>query len=262
MTRVKWLLKKPVLAIDTALSMGSVLKRYPVLAICSVLVIAPVSVALASPLVVPVGGLSLSVSQDNPNVLEVPGERVVAISASGGVLLQKQQTSSGGVLFATVERSPFTLYLETDHGHTLTVHARPGKGSGRHYQLQSSEVSERPEARAFEQGAPYEAMLVSLHRTLLGGAIPDGYVDAALDDAPRLAVPGLEMVPEHAWQGDALEVVRYRVTNRQAVDVTLRAEDIWQRGVRSVLFTPDARVLRAGAATWLYLTRTKGVTHG
>lgn len=244
MMRVKWLLKKPVLAI------------------CSVLAISPVSVVLASPLVVPVGGLSLSVSQDNPNVLEVPGERVVAISASGGVLLQKQQTSSGGVLFATGQSDPFTLYLETDHGQTLTIHARPGKGSGRHYQLQGSDVSKRPEARAFEQGAPYEAMLVSLHRALLGGTIPDGYVDAALDDAPHLQVPGLEITPERAWQGDALEVVRYRVTNRQAIDMTLRPEAIWQRGVRAVLFTPDARVLRAGAATWLYLTRTREVTHG
>lgn len=204
------------------------------------------------------GQFRLSVSNTDPNMIFIPGDRVTAISASAGMLTDRRTTGAGGVLFATVATKPFTLYVETALGQTLSVIATPVKGEGRVYRLVSAEPPVRPEARAWETAQPYEQLLVSLSRSVLTGKAPDGYgVVAPLTDGLK-APAGLQLTAEKAWAGDLLRADRYRVSNPNPYGLALREQDFWQPGVRAVMFDNSALSLMGGASTGLTVIRATG----
>ncbi|EBC2131493.1 type-F conjugative transfer system secretin TraK, partial [Salmonella enterica] len=73
--------------------------------------LAPVVVSLANG-----GQANIAVSNTDPNLFTVPGDRITAVSGLDGMLTNSEQTGAGGVVVATVSKKPFTFILETERG--------------------------------------------------------------------------------------------------------------------------------------------------
>ncbi|WP_187439121.1 TraK domain-containing protein, partial [Klebsiella pneumoniae] len=93
-----------------------------------------------APTVVPLtngGQANIAVSNTDPNLFTVPGDRITAINSLDGGLTNQEQTDSGGAILATVSKKPFTFIVETERGLNFSIRAVPRAGSGRTIQLVS-----------------------------------------------------------------------------------------------------------------------------
>lgn len=210
-----------------------------------------------STLTFPQGGqFRLSISNTDPNMIFIPGDHITAISARGGMLVEKRDTSAGGVLFTSVATKPFTLFIETALGQTLSVIATPVEGEGRVYRLISAEPPARPESRLWETAQSYEKLLISLNRAVLTGVMPKGYGEVKpYPDGVRLP-GGVNLTPEIAWAGDLLRADRYRLRNTTPSGVPLREQDFWKPGVRAVMFDSNAQTLLSGGSLMMTIIRS------
>jgi hypothetical protein len=62
------------------------------------------------------GQANIAVSNTDPNLFTVPGDRITAINSLDGGLTNQEQTDSGGAILATVSKKPFTFIVETERG--------------------------------------------------------------------------------------------------------------------------------------------------
>ena len=118
-----------------------------------------------APTVVPMvngGQASIAISNTSPNLFTVPGDRIIAVNSLDGALTNNEQTASGGVVVATVNKKPFTFILETERGLNLSIQAVPREGAGRTIQLVSDLRGTGEEAGAWETSTPYESLLVTI----------------------------------------------------------------------------------------------------
>ncbi|MHA3760582.1 type-F conjugative transfer system secretin TraK [Yersinia enterocolitica] len=197
-----------------------------------------------STLTFPQGGqFRLTISNSDPNMIFIPGDRITAITAQNSMLADKRLTSAGGVLFTSVAKKPFTLFVETELGQSFSVVATPVNGEGRIYRLVSEEVPQRPKTRQWETAQPYEKLLVKLARATLTGELPEEYGEVKpLADGIRIP-SGLVVTLQQAWAGDQLRVDRYLVRNKNTWGIALREQDFWKPGVRAVVFGRGTKTL-------------------
>ncbi|WP_342221475.1 type-F conjugative transfer system secretin TraK [Candidatus Fukatsuia endosymbiont of Tuberolachnus salignus] len=200
------------------------------------------------------GQFQLAISNNNPNLIGVLGDRIVAINSAAGMLTDKRNTVDGAVLFSSLSEKPFTLYIETEHEQVFSVQATPSQGAGRRYRLLGEQPVGRPAAKAWETAQPYGSLLVELNKAALRGNMPERYAQADLTQARALAPLGLTMTAEQAWVGDALRVIRYQVRNPNTYSIHLTEQDFWRPGIRAVMFTQPVNRLLPGAAFSLYIT--------
>ncbi|MDM9306711.1 type-F conjugative transfer system secretin TraK, partial [Klebsiella quasipneumoniae] len=169
-----------------------------------------------APTVVPLangGQANIAVSNTDPNLFTVPGDRITAINSLDGGLTNQEQTDSGGAILATVSKKPFTFIVETERGLNFSIRAVPRAGVGRTIQLVSELVGTPGPAKSWEESSPYEGILVSLNRAVRQGQIPDEY-QAVPVTSESLQVPaGLRATAEKVWTGHHLKVVRYSLEN-------------------------------------------------
>lgn len=86
-----------------------------------------------APTVVPLangGQANIAVSNTDPNLFTVPGDRITAINSLDGGLTNQEQTDSGGAILATVSKKPFTFIVETERGLNFSIRAVPRAGWG------------------------------------------------------------------------------------------------------------------------------------
>lgn len=208
------------------------------------------------------GQASITVSNTDPNLFTVAGDRVTALTSLDGELTRQEQTASGGVIVSTLNKKPFTFILETERGLNFSVQAVPRAGAGRTVRLVSELSGTGEAARAWEESSPYEAMLVSLSQGLLGGELPAGWQAIPVTHESLAAPAGLSARAEGVWVGNHLKVVRYRVANASGGARTLAESDFWQPGVRGVMFAESARQLMAGGALQVFIISNGGTTDG
>ncbi|EFI6022016.1 type-F conjugative transfer system secretin TraK [Escherichia coli] len=123
-----------------------------------------------APTVVPMvngGQASIAISNTSPNLFTVPGDRIIAVNSLDGALTNNEQTASGGVVVATVNKKPFTFILETERGLNLSIQAVPREGAGRTIQLVSDLRGTGETAGAWETSTPYESLLVAVMFSLI-----------------------------------------------------------------------------------------------
>ncbi|TJZ59428.1 TraK domain-containing protein, partial [Raoultella planticola] len=106
-----------------------------------------------APTVVPLangGQANIAVSNTDPNLFTVPGDRITAINSLDGGLTNQEQTDSGGAILATVSKKPFTFIVETERGLNFSIRAVPRAGVGRTIQLVSELVGTPGPAKSWE----------------------------------------------------------------------------------------------------------------
>ncbi|WP_440862641.1 type-F conjugative transfer system secretin TraK [Symbiopectobacterium purcellii] len=221
--------------------------------------------AAVSATVVPLangGQASIAVSNTDPNLFTVAGDRVTALTSLDGELTRQEQTASGGVIVSTLNKKPFTFILETERGLNFSVQAVPRAGVGRTIRLVSELSGTGDAARTWEESSPYESMLVSLSQHLLGGKLPSGWQSIPVTNERLIAPAGLVARAERVWVGNHLKVVSYCITNSSAGARSLAESDFWQRGIRGVLFAESARQMMAGGALQVFIISGGGAVDG
>ncbi|UAN24946.1 type-F conjugative transfer system secretin TraK (plasmid) [Enterobacter sp. JBIWA003] len=204
------------------------------------------------------GQFRLNISNTDPNMIFIPGDKVTAITAPAGMLADKRLTSAGGVLFTSVATRTFTIFVETALGQSFSVVATPVKGEGRVWRMMSAEPPSRPETRKWETAQTYEKLLISLNRAVLTGNMPDGYGEVKpLSDGIRLP-GGFSVTPLKAWAGDQLRADRYELRNASTWGVALREQDFWKPGIRAVMFDNNAQTLMGGGRMTVTVIRENG----
>lgn len=152
-----------------------------------------------APTVVPMvngGQASIAISNTSPNMFTVPGDRIIAVNSLDGALTNNEQTASGGVVVATVNKKPFTFILETERGLNLSIQAVPREGAGRTIQLVSDLRGTGEEAGAWETSTPYESLLVTISQAVRGGKLPAGWYQVPVTKETLQAPAGLSSVAD------------------------------------------------------------------
>ncbi|HHH1368300.1 TPA: type-F conjugative transfer system secretin TraK [Yersinia enterocolitica] len=207
--------------------------------------------------------VNLVLSNTNPNMVVVPGDRIVAIDSNEGMLGDsrgKTGQQNGGVVLTTVQEKPFTFYLRTEGGQSLSVVATPQKSAGKTYHLMSQRPVKRPAAQKWETSQPYVSTLVDIQKALSRGEVPPHFMEAPVTLLPTFkTLPAvLQAQPETMWMGGELRVYRYRVRNTGTTGMALPERLFSAPGVRSVMISPyTATLLPSGQAT-VFITMSAG----
>jgi conjugal transfer pilus assembly protein TraK len=207
--------------------------------------------------------VNLVLSNTNPNMLVVPGDRIVAIDSNEGMLGDskgKTGQQNGGVVLTTVQDKPFTFYLRTEAGQSLSVVATPQKSAGRTYHLMSQHPVKRPVAQKWETSQPYVSTLVDIQKAVSRGEIPSHFTEGPATRLPAfMALPAmLQAQPETMWTGGELRVYRYRVRNTGTVGMALPERIFSAPGVRSVMISPYTSTLLPSGQATVFITMSAG----
>lgn len=221
----------------------------------------PVTAAILSgtlaPTVVPLtngGQANIAVSNTDPNLFTVPGDRITAINSLDGGLTNQEQTDSGGAILATVSKKPFTFIVETQRGLNFSIRAVPRAGVGRTIQLVTELTGTPGPAKAWEESNPYESILVSLNRAVRQGSLPEDYQSVPVTSETLQVPAGLHATAEKVWTGHHLKVVRYRLDNITPSPRLIRESDFWQPGTRAVMLSTPAGQLTGGGRMQVWVT--------
>lgn len=210
-----------------------------------------------APTVVPLangGQANIAVSNTDPNLFTVPGDRITAINSLDGGLTNQEQTDSGGAILATVSKKPFTFIVETERGLNFSIRAVPCAGVGRTIQLVSELIGTPGPAKSWEESNPYESVLVSLNRAVRQGQIPEEYQSIPVTSEVLSVPAGLRATAARVWTGHHLKVVRYDVENVTLSARTIRESDFWQAGTRAIMLSGSAGQLVGGGRMQVWVT--------
>lgn len=198
-------------------------------------------------------------SNTQPNMLIVPGDKIVAVDSAAGMFLNDDKgrtgMANGGVVLMTAQTKPFTFFLRTAGGLTLSVVAVPQKRDGRVLQFVSDRAVSGKPAEHWERSLPYPETLIALQKGVLNGSLPDGFVSAPVVSLPPLSLPySLTVQPEEMWSGGQLRIYRVTLKNTGAAEEGIPERLFRAAGVRAVMIHPFAVTLKPGATAQVWLT--------
>ena len=196
---------------------------------------------------------NVSLSNNSPNKVVVDGELITSISGPSGAYDQST-TEEGALILSPLVGQNFTLFIQTDHGSSLSLNVRPQPGSGKTLRFTplSPPVRKNDDARTWEEGQTYEKTLVTLVRTVANGQVPDDYTEYPVSRMKTYAPPtGVRLTPERQFVGHHLRVVRFRMTNPGNVTQSLRERDFWLRGVRAVMLSQNQLYAGGEGYAWI-----------
>lgn len=87
---------------------------------------------------------NVSLSNNSPNKVVVDGELITSISGPSGAYDQST-TEEGALILSPLVGQNFTLFIQTDHGSSLSLNVRPQPGSGK--TLRFTPLSSRAQER-------------------------------------------------------------------------------------------------------------------
>ncbi|MEQ4763549.1 type-F conjugative transfer system secretin TraK [Klebsiella aerogenes] len=200
----------------------------------------------------------VALSNTNPNLLVVPGDRIIAVDSAQGMFLNDNKAlgqANGGVQLMTAQTTPFTFYVRTEGGLTVSVIGVPQKRDGRVLQFISGRPVQHDDARRWEQSQPYVRTLISVQQAVLSGGVPEGFTEAPVVAVPTFSLPGwLSVTPKQMWSGGNLRIYRMSVRNRGASTLAIPERLFQAPGVRAVMVFPFSTTLMPGTDTQVWVT--------
>lgn len=146
---------------------------------------------------------NVTLSNTNPSKVVVDGELITSISGPTGAYDQSQ-TEDGALILSPLVGQNFTLFIQTDHGSSLSLNVRPQPGNGKtlRFTPMSPPLRKSDDAKAWEEGQTYEKTLVALSRAVVNGQVPDDYREYPVSRMPAYRDSGLCRRGEnHAAEG-------------------------------------------------------------
>lgn len=178
---------------------------------------------------------NVTLSNTNPSKVVVDGELITSISGPTGAYDQSQ-TEDGALILSPLVGQNFTLFIQTDHGSSLSLNVRPQPGNGKTLRFTpiSPPLRKNDDAKAWEEGQTYEKTLVALSRAVVNGQVPDDYREYPVSSMPAYTpASDVRLTPERQFVGNHLRVVRFRMSNPGSITRSLRERDFWRKGVRA-----------------------------
>lgn len=202
--------------------------------------------------------IRVALSNTNPNLLVVPGDKIIAVDSAQGMFVndnKAQGQANGGVQLMTAQTTPFTFYVRTEGGLTVSVIGVPQKRDGRVLQFISSRPVQHDNARRWEQSQPYVRTLTAIQQAVLSGSVPEGFTEAPVAAVPVFSLPGwLSVTPRQMWSGGGLRLYRLLVANRGASALAIPERLFQAPGVRAVMVFPFSTTLMPGTDTQVWVT--------
>ncbi|KML22960.1 conjugal transfer protein TraK [Leclercia adecarboxylata] len=217
--------------------------------------------AVLHPVNIPVSAdvqVRVALSNTSPNLLVVPGDRIIAVDSAQGMFINDNKAMgqlNGGVELMTAQTAPFTFYVRTAGGLTVSVVGVPQKVDGRVLHFISDRPVKHEEARRWETAQPYEQTLVAIQKAVLAGRTPEGFTAAPVAALPAFTLPGwLSVSPVEMWSGGELRLYRLTVTNKGSSTLSIPERLFRAPGVRAVMVFPFSTTLMPGAQTSVWVT--------
>ncbi|HHD7809801.1 TPA: type-F conjugative transfer system secretin TraK, partial [Klebsiella pneumoniae] len=163
--------------------------------------------------------ISTGVSNNNPNSITVPDDRITSLQSTQGVLTAREATANGSVVFSTLATKPFTMFVQTESGFSFTVNATPRKQQGMSLVVNNKEVKGTEDATTWEGSQnTYSALITGLISRFINNDKPQGFVFSKNTDV-QLS-PSVQSYfnvrPVTAWRGDKLRIIRLELTSRSS----------------------------------------------
>jgi conjugal transfer pilus assembly protein TraK len=196
---------------------------------------------------------NVTLSNNNPSKVVIDGELITSISGPTGAYDQST-TDDGALILSPLVAQNFTLFIQTDHGSSLSLNIRPQAGNGKTLRFTplSPPLRKNDDAKAWEEGQTYEKTLVALSRAVVNGQVPDDYVEYPVSRmtayTPSTAV---RLTPERQFVGNHLRVVRFRMNNPGSITQNLRERDFWRKGVRAVMLSQSQLYADGEGYAWI-----------
>lgn len=211
----------------------------------------------------------VALSNTNPNLLVVPGDRIVAVDSAQGMFINDNRAmgqANGGVQLMTAQTAPFTFYVRTEGGLTVSVVGVPQKRDGRVLHFIADRPVHHDAARRWETSQPYVRLLTDIQKAVLAGKVPDGFAEAPVTALPSFSLPAwLSVKPLTMWSGGALRLYRLDVRNTGGAVLNMPERLFSAAGVRAVMVFPFSAQLMPGAQTSVWVTASsdgEGDAHG
>ncbi|EOW2788135.1 type-F conjugative transfer system secretin TraK [Enterobacter kobei] len=213
------------------------------------------------PVDIPVGPDSqvrIAISNTDPNLFVVPGDRIIAVDSVQGMFVnanKAQGQANGGVVLMTTQSRPFTFYLRTAGGLTVSVIGLPQKRQGRVLHFISGTPAQNESTRQWERSQPYLHLLTDIQKAVLKGKTPQGFLKAPVVALPRLQLTtGLKVKPVDMWSGGELRLYRLNVRNTDRHVVAFTETLFQAQGVRAVMIFPFKTRLMPDEAASVWMT--------
>lgn len=196
---------------------------------------------------------NVALSNNNPSKVVVDGELITSISGPAGAYDQST-TDDGALILSPLVAQNFTLFIQTDHGSSLSLNVRPQPGNGKtlRFTPMSPPLRKNDDAKAWEEGQTYEKTLISLSRAVVNGQVPDEYQEYPVSRMTAYApATTVRLSPERQFVGNHLRIVRFRMTNPGSITQSLRERDFWQKGVRAVMLSQHQLYAGGEGYAWI-----------
>lgn len=218
----------------------------------------PVAVLPVKIPVLPDSQVRVALSNTNPNLLVVPGDKIIAVDSAQGMFLNENKApgqANGGVQLMTAQTTPFTFYIRTEGGLTVSVIAVPQKRDGRVLQFISGRPVQHDNARRWERSQPYVRTLTAIQQAVLSGGAPEGFTESPVAAVPAFSLPGwLSVTPLQMWSGGGLRLYRLTVRNGGASALAIPERLFQSPGVRAVMVFPFSTTLMPGTDMQVWVT--------
>lgn len=207
----------------------------------------------------------LALSNSAPNMIVVPGDKIVAIDSAQGAFINDSKgltgQRNGGVVLMTTQTEPFTFYVRTEGGLTVSVIGVPQHRDGRVVHLVSDTPIRHEKARSWEQSHPYVTTLIAIQKAVLAGEMPEGFKEAPVAGLPPFSLPfWLKVSGKKMWNGGELRLYQLDVKNVGSSTLTLPERIFQSPGVRSVMVFPYSTTImpQATAQVWVTVSDAEG----
>ena len=163
-------------------------------------------------------------------------------------------TDDGALILSPLVGQNFTLFIQTDHGSSLSLNVRPQAGNGKtlRFTPMSPPLRKNDDAKAWEEGQTYEKTLVALSRAVVNGQVPDDYVEYPVSRMTAYTPStSVRLTPERQFVGNHLRIVRFRMNNPGSITQSLRERDFWLKGVRAVMLSQNQLYAGGEGYAWV-----------
>lgn len=217
--------------------------------------------AAVSPEIIPVSPDSqvrVVISNTNPNLLVVPGDKIIGVDSAQGMFTNDNRVTgqaNGGIQLMTKQLSPFTFYIRTQGGLTISVVGVPRNEDGRVLHFVSDRPVHHIVAQRWERAQPYEQTLYEIQKSVLAGRLPEGFTEAPVVALPAFRLPDwLKAEAVQMWSGGDLRLYRLAILNTSHATQHIAEPFFAAAGVRAVMIFPLSTELLPGAQTSVWVT--------
>lgn len=205
--------------------------------------------------------LPIDLSQDDPNRLFIPGDKIINVSCPEGfcIIDKHHLIETGDILLSlsNYARSArvFTFFISTANGAEITLLANAKAIPGQTIGFKGNTTQALP----FEKGAPYTQLLVNVIKKIITAhqeqnpqALPAGFMMHTIPETltPIKTDKGFALTSVAMIQGGVLSGQVYAIQNNQTSDLILNHASFYQKNMAAIAFSKET--LKPGEVGFIY----------